>query len=104
MPMKTMKERMAVIETKLDSVERIVDKNVADQEDNFEKVHERISNLNITMNKFINCADEKYAKKDRVDSLEQSINKLKITIAKYVGIILGAWGIITLGLSILGVI
>lgn len=63
----TQAERIAVVETKVDNIEHKVD-----------GLHEKLDS-------FIDCADNKYAHKDRVDVIETKVNKHETRLAWYAG-------------------
>lgn len=65
--MVTQIERIAVVETKVNSIDSKVD------------------GLHIKLDTFIECADSKYASKKRVNVIEEKVNKHDIKLAYYAG-------------------
>jgi len=78
-----------IVEIRLDMVKLQTDMNYT---------KDKVDDIDRKLDKFIDCADIKYASKgieDKVDENLKSIACIKIQIAKYIGIASGIVGIIT---------
>lgn len=85
---KTNAERIAVVETKIDNVETKVD-----------KVEVKVDQLHNKIDDFIECADKKYAEKERVNNLEESVSKMQLRMAKWSGAIIVLLAVVQLAIN-----
>jgi len=67
---RTQAERLVAVETKVEIIDGKVD-----------GLHDKLDH-------FIECADEKYAEKVRVNRIEKNVDSMRITIAKWGGAII----------------